>query len=80
MSRKISDCRRFPSESGCSLTISGEEEEVVRASVEHAMSAHGERDTPELRQMIRDGLEDEPEGVSASLFRMREVVVPEPRH
>ena len=59
MSRKVADCRRFPSESNCSLTIAGEEEEVVRAASEHAISVHGHEDTPELRDEVRSMLEDE---------------------
>ena len=59
MARKIADCRRWPSESNCSLTIIGEEEEVVRAAAEHAVSVHEHDDTPELRQQIREFLEPE---------------------
>jgi hypothetical protein len=59
MARKIVDCRRWPSESNCSLTIVGEEEEVIRAAAEHAASVHGHEDTPELRDQIRDFLEPE---------------------
>jgi predicted small metal-binding protein len=59
MARKMADCRRFPSESNCSLTIIGEEEEVVRAAAEHAASVHGHDDTPELREQIRGMLEHE---------------------
>ncbi|GGT11080.1 hypothetical protein GCM10010271_12120 [Streptomyces kurssanovii] len=59
MTRKVADCRNTPSVSGCTLTISGEEEEVVRAAVEHAISVHEHSDTPELRQMVRDSLQDE---------------------
>jgi predicted small metal-binding protein len=61
MARKMADCRRFPSESNCSLTIIGEEEEVVRAAAEHAVSVHGHEDTPELREQIKGMLEDEKE-------------------
>ncbi len=57
MARVMADCRRFPSESNCSLTIIGEEEEVVRASVEHAVSVHGHEDTEELRRKTREFLE-----------------------
>ncbi|MEY9873354.1 putative small metal-binding protein [Streptacidiphilus sp. MAP12-33] len=57
--RKVADCRDYPSESGCSLTIAGEEEEVVRAAAEHAVSVHGETDSPELRNEIRGALKDE---------------------
>ena len=55
----MADCRRFPSESDCSLTIIGEEEEVVRTAAEHSMSVHGHEDTPELREQIRGMLEPE---------------------
>jgi predicted small metal-binding protein len=57
--RKVADCRDYPSESNCTLTITGEEEEVVRAATEHAVSVHGETDTPELRAQIRQMLKDE---------------------
>lgn len=57
MSRVMADCRRWPSESNCSLTILGEEDEVVRAAAEHAASVHGHEDSPELRQQIREFLE-----------------------
>jgi predicted small metal-binding protein len=59
MARKMADCRRFESEIDCSLTIIGEEEEVVRAAAEHAASVHGHQDTTELRDQIRGMLEDE---------------------
>jgi hypothetical protein len=57
--RKVADCRDYPSESNCSLTISGEEDEVVRAASEHAVSVHGHTDSPELREQIRGMLKDE---------------------
>ena len=57
MARMMADCRRWPSESKCSLTIIGEEEEVVRAAAEHAASVHGHEDTPEMREQIREFLE-----------------------
>ncbi len=59
MARKVADCREFPSESGCTLTIAGEEEEVVRAAAEHAVSVHGHQDSPELRTQLRGMLKDE---------------------
>ncbi len=34
--RKSIDCRLFPSEKNCTLKISGTEEEVLDAAVEHA--------------------------------------------
>jgi predicted small metal-binding protein len=59
MARKMADCRRFPSESNCSLTIIGEEEEVVRTAAEHAVSVHGHEDSDQLRDDVRGMLEDE---------------------
>ena len=59
MGRMIADCRRFPSEQDCTLTIVGEEAEVIQASAEHAASVHGHEDTPELRKQIKDFLEPE---------------------
>ncbi|MFI1970343.1 DUF1059 domain-containing protein [Streptomyces cinnamoneus] len=59
MTRKVADCRKYPSESHCTLTISGEEDEVLRAAAEHAVSVHEHEDTPELREQIRGLLEDE---------------------
>ena len=92
MTRVMADCRRFPSESQCSLTILGEEDEVVRAAAEHAQSVHGHRDGPELREQIRGMLEaedtlpdgDDPlpgdhAGVDPTTHRARAPVVDTPR-
>lgn len=59
MARKLADCRQFPSEKGCSLTIAGTENEVMRVAVLHAVHDHGHKDTPELRNQIRGMLVDE---------------------
>ena len=59
MSRKVADCRDFPSENGCTLAISGEEEEVVTAATQHAVAAHGHEDTAEVRTWLRENLKDE---------------------
>jgi predicted small metal-binding protein len=59
MERKMADCRRFPSESNCSLTIIGEEDEVVEAAAQHAASVHGHEDSAEMREQIRGMLEPE---------------------
>jgi hypothetical protein len=57
--RRIADCRDFPSDTGCTLTIVGTEMEVIQAAAEHAVSTHGHHDGPELRQQIRAILRDE---------------------
>ena len=53
----MADCRRFPSDSNCSLTIIGEEDEVIRAAAEHAVSVHQHEDSDQLREDIRGMLE-----------------------
>ena len=58
--RYMVDCRKQPSETNCTLTITGERDEVIRAAAEHAVSAHGHEDSPELRTMIAGALEREP--------------------
>jgi predicted small metal-binding protein len=59
MTRKVADCRQWPSEVGCTLTISGEEQEVLDAAAMHAVAVHGETDTPEFREQLRSVLVDE---------------------
>ena len=51
--RKVVDCRLYPSEKGCTLSIEGTEEEVIEASVNHAVTAHGHTNSPELREKIK---------------------------
>jgi predicted small metal-binding protein len=57
--RKSVDCREYPSEKNCSLKISGTEDEVLDAAVQHAVSAHGHENTAELREQLRQSLKDE---------------------
>ena len=57
--RKVADCREFPSDNDCSLTIAGTEDEVLAAATQHAVSAHGHTDGPELREQVRSMLKDE---------------------
>jgi predicted small metal-binding protein len=59
MARKVADCRDMPSEVGCTLTISGEEEEVVAAAAQHAVAVHGHTDGSELREQVRSMLKEE---------------------
>jgi uncharacterized protein DUF1059 len=57
MARMMADCRRFPSESNCSLVIIGDEEEVANAAVAHAVAVHGHVDNAETRESISGFLE-----------------------
>src|SRR5256886_17123254 len=55
-SRRTIDCRETPSDIGCTLTISGEPDEMVAAAAQHAVTAHGHQDGAELRDMLRASL------------------------
>ena len=57
--RKSIDCRDYPSEKNCSHKISGTEDEVLDAAVQHAVSTHEHQNTPELREQIKSMLKDE---------------------
>ena len=56
--RKVIDCRLYPSEKGCSVSIEGTEEEVLEAAMLHAITAHGHTDGPELREQLRTIMKD----------------------
>lgn len=58
MARKMIDCRTIPSDIDCSLTIAGEEADLLDAAVGHAVAKHGHDDTPELREALRGALKD----------------------
>jgi predicted small metal-binding protein len=60
MSRKFFDCRELPGD--CTLAIAGEEDEVVEAQVLHAVQMHGQKDSPDLRDLIRRSLKEAPAG------------------
>ena len=63
MARKFIDCREFPSESKCTVTIAADSEaELMEVAVQHAVSVHGHQDTPEFRAQLREAIH---EGVPA---------------
>ncbi len=57
MARVMADCRRFESDSNCSLTIIGEQDEVIEAAAQHAASVHGHQDNAEMREQLQAMLE-----------------------
>jgi predicted small metal-binding protein len=57
--RKSIDCRNYPSDKNCSLKLSGTENEVLDAAVQHAISTHGHQNSPELRGQLKSMLKDE---------------------
>ncbi len=59
MGRKYIDCREFPSDMKCTMAISADsEDELIDAAVLHAVSVHGEHDTPTFRAEIRKAIHD----------------------
>ena len=60
MTRKMIDCRAVPNDVGCTLAITGEPGELIHAATQHAVTAHGHADTPELGHQLRAMLADEP--------------------
>ena len=51
-SRTYIDCRDFPSETNCSLRITGTRDEVLAVAAYHAATSHGHVDSPELRALL----------------------------
>jgi len=59
MSRKYIDCRQFPSEMKCTVSISADsEKELLDAAAQHAVTVHKHQDTPELRSQLRKMFKD----------------------
>jgi predicted small metal-binding protein len=55
MGRKFIDCREYPSETNCTVAFSaGSDEELLEVAVQHAVQVHRHKDSPELRQQIRN--------------------------
>jgi hypothetical protein len=55
------DCRTVPSETNCTVVITGEEDEVLQLAAAHAVATHGHTDGPELREQLRGALRPEEE-------------------
>ncbi len=60
MSRKYLDCRNTPNEVGCTMAMAGEEQELLEAAVQHAVTVHHDEDTPELRAGLQAHWVDDP--------------------
>lgn len=59
MGRKYVDCREFPSETKCTVTISADsEKELMEVAVQHAVAVHGHRDTPEFRGQLKQAIQE----------------------
>jgi predicted small metal-binding protein len=59
MTRKYIDCREFPSEMNCSISISADsDQELLEAAVQHAVAVHHHEDTPEFRQQLQQAFKE----------------------
>jgi predicted small metal-binding protein len=59
MARKYVDCRQFPSETNCTVTISADsEKELMEIAVQHAVKVHGHKDTPEFRAQLKKAIKE----------------------
>ena len=59
MGRKFIDCRDYPSDIKCSLTLTADtEEELLDAALQHGIAVHGYKNTPDLRDELRKGLKE----------------------
>ena len=54
--RKVIDCYLYPAGIPCEFAVWGDEEEIFKLAVEHAVEFHGYRDTPSLRERLRSML------------------------
>ena len=60
MSRKYIDCREYPSQMNCTVTIFADSDgELLEAAVQHAVSVHGHEDTPDLREQLQKAFREE---------------------
>lgn len=69
--RMVADCRDMPSDSGCTLTIVGEEDEVLEAAAQHAVAVHDHADGEELRTAIRANLKPDGAGRYVQIIEMQ---------
>ena len=60
MSRKYIDCREYPSQMNCTVTIFADSDvELLEAAVQHAVSVHRHEDTPDLREQLHKAFREE---------------------
>jgi len=60
MTRLFIDCRNYPSENNCTISIAADnKDELIEAAVQHAVAVHGHSDSSELREMIGKAIRTE---------------------
>ena len=54
MTRQYIDCREFPGQTRCTVALAADsKEELLEAAVQHSVSVHQHKDTPELRAQLQ---------------------------
>ncbi len=54
MARKYIDCRDYPGDIKCTVSLSADtDEELIEVVVQHGIKVHGYEDTPEFREKIQ---------------------------
>ena len=54
MSRKYIDCRDYPGDIKCTISLAADSDEgLMEAVIQHGTQVHGFKDTPEFREKIR---------------------------
>lgn len=57
--RKYIDCREYPSDTKCSISIAADNDnELIEAAVQHAIAVHKHKDSPELRSMLKSAVHE----------------------
>ena len=60
MARMFIDCRNYPSEKNCTVSIAADSrQELIEAAVQHAVAVHGHSDGPQLREMIGQAIQQD---------------------
>jgi hypothetical protein len=79
MTRMMIDCRAVPSESGCTLTLHGEPDELIDLAARHAVDVHGHVDGPDLRDGLRAAMTPawEPPSEPGAFIQVIEFATPE---
>ena len=66
MARMFIDCRDYPSEMNCSVSIAADtKKELIEAAVQHAVAVHGHKDNRQLRDMVAKSIRTEGKGKAA---------------
>ena len=53
MARQYIDCREYPSDTNCTVSIAADsEKELLEAAMQHAVTVHGHQDNEELRKTL----------------------------